>query len=39
MRVLVHSGLVIAKRNKQWTFDQRDERRIREVKKTLAAQV
>ena len=39
MRVLVHAGLVRAKRIKQWTFYQRDERRIREVKKSIAAQV
>ena len=39
MRVLVHAGLVRAKRIKQWTFYQRDERRIREVKRSIAAQV
>ena len=36
MRVLARAGLVRGKRIKQWTFYQRDERRIRELKrKTL----
>jgi ArsR family transcriptional regulator len=39
MRVLVHAGLVRGKRIKQWTFYQRDERRIRDLKKSIAAQV
>ena len=39
MRVLVHAGLVRAKRIKQWTFYRRDERQIREVKRSIAAQV
>jgi hypothetical protein len=30
---------VRAKRIKQWTFYRRDERRIDEVKRTIAAQV
>jgi ArsR family transcriptional regulator len=33
MRVLVRAGLVRGKRIKQWTFYQRDERRIRELKR------
>jgi len=32
MRVLVHAGLVRAKRTKKWTFYRRDEDRIRKVK-------
>ena len=39
MRVLTHAGLVRAKRIKQWTFYQRDERRIRDLKKSIVAQV
>ena len=33
LRVLVHAGLLRAKRIKQWTFYNRDEKRIREVKR------
>lgn len=33
MRVLARAGLVRGKRIKQWTFYQRDERRIRELKR------
>jgi DNA-binding transcriptional ArsR family regulator len=33
MRVLTRAGLVRGKRIKQWTFYQRDERRIRELKR------
>jgi DNA-binding transcriptional ArsR family regulator len=33
LRVLVHAGLIRAKRIKQWTFYKRDEARIRQVKK------
>ena len=33
LRVLVHAGLVRAKRIKQWTFYKRDEARIAQVKK------
>jgi ArsR family transcriptional regulator len=35
MRVLVQTGLVRAKRIKQWTFYKRDEKRIADVKATL----
>lgn len=37
LKVLVHAGLVRPKRIKQWTFYQRDETRIRALKRTLAA--
>jgi hypothetical protein len=37
MRVLVQAGLVRSKRIKQWIFYKRDERRIREIKKAIAA--
>ena len=39
MRVLAQAGLVRGKRIKQWTFYKRDERRIRELKRVLAAQL
>jgi DNA-binding transcriptional ArsR family regulator len=39
MRVLCEAELVRAKRIKQWTFYKRDERRIRELKKEIAADV
>ena len=39
MRVLCEAELVQAKRIKQWTFYKRDERRIREIKKAIAADV
>jgi ArsR family transcriptional regulator len=39
MRVLSQAGLVQGKRIKQWTFYKRDEKRIRELKRALAAQV
>jgi DNA-binding transcriptional ArsR family regulator len=35
LRVLTQSGLVTAKRIKQWTFYRRDEKRIREIKRAL----
>lgn len=35
MRVLVQSGLVRAKRIKQWTFYKRDERHIAEFKRAI----
>src|SRR5438309_10123725 len=35
MRVLVHAGLVQAKRIKQWTFYKRDEARIADLKRAL----
>jgi ArsR family transcriptional regulator len=39
MRVLAQAGLVQGKRIKQWTFYKRDEKRIRELKRVLAAQL
>jgi DNA-binding transcriptional ArsR family regulator len=39
MRVLTAAGLVRPKRIKQWTFYQRDEARIEEIKREIAAQV
>jgi DNA-binding transcriptional ArsR family regulator len=33
LRVLVHAGLIRARRIKQWTFYKRDEARIAQVKK------
>jgi ArsR family transcriptional regulator len=33
LRILVQAGLVRAKKIKQWTFYQRDERRIAQVKR------
>ena len=35
LRILVHAGLVRAKRIKQWTFYQRNEKRIAEVKRAF----
>src|ERR1700728_1092011 len=37
MRVLCQAQLVQSKRIKQWTFYKRDERRIREVRKSIAS--
>ena len=37
MRVLCQANLVQSKRIKRWTFYKRDERRIREIKKTIAS--
>lgn len=37
MRVLCQAKLVLAKRIKRWTFYKRDERRIREIKRSLAS--
>jgi DNA-binding transcriptional ArsR family regulator len=39
MRVLTQSGLVRAKRIKQWTFYRRDEARIAALKADLAAEL
>jgi DNA-binding transcriptional ArsR family regulator len=36
LRVLVQAGLLRPKRIKQWTFYQRDEARLKAVKKALA---
>jgi DNA-binding transcriptional ArsR family regulator len=35
LRVLTQAGLLRSKRIKQWTFYQRDEQRIAEIKRTL----
>ena len=39
MRILAQAGLVRAKRIKQWTFYQRDEARIRAIKRDILSQV
>ncbi len=39
MRILSQAGLVRAKRIKQWTFYRRDEKRIRQIKRAIAAQI
>jgi DNA-binding transcriptional ArsR family regulator len=39
MKLLTQTGLVRAKRIKQWTFHRRDEERIRAVKAMIAEQV
>jgi DNA-binding transcriptional ArsR family regulator len=39
MRVLAQAGLVQGKRIKQWTFYRRDEKRIRALKRVLAAEI
>jgi ArsR family transcriptional regulator len=39
MRVLSQAGLVQSKRIRQWTFYRRDERRIKQIKRSLAAQL
>ena len=39
MKVLSQAGLVRAKRIKQWTFYKRDEARIAEIKRAIAAEV
>ena len=36
LRILTHAGLVSGRRIKQWTFYQRNEKRIAEVKKAFA---
>ena len=35
LKILVEAGLLRAKRIKQWTFYQRDEKRIRAVKQAI----
>jgi DNA-binding transcriptional ArsR family regulator len=35
LRILTQAGLIRAKRIKQWTFYQRDESRIREIKQAI----
>jgi DNA-binding transcriptional ArsR family regulator len=37
LRILTHAGLLRAKRIKQWTFYQRNEQRIAEVKRAFRA--
>jgi DNA-binding transcriptional ArsR family regulator len=37
MRVLTQAGLVESKRIKQWTFYKRNESRIKEIKRSIAA--
>jgi DNA-binding transcriptional ArsR family regulator len=39
MRVLCQTGMVRSKRIKQWTFYKRNEPRIKEVKRSIAAQL
>ena len=39
MKVLTRAGLVRGKRIRQWTFYSRDEKRIRALKREIAAQV
>jgi ArsR family transcriptional regulator len=39
LKILAQAGLVRSRRIKQWTFYQRDEARIREVKKSILAEV
>ena len=36
LKILAQAGLIRGKRIKQWTFYQRDERGIRQIKKLLA---
>jgi len=37
MKILVQAGLVKSKRIKKWTFYQRDEKRIKSIKKNLSS--
>ena len=39
LKVLSQTGLLRAKRIKQWTFYRRDEARIREIKRAILAKV
>jgi ArsR family transcriptional regulator len=39
MKILAQAGLVRSKRIKQWTFYQRDERRIEAIKRAIANEV
>jgi DNA-binding transcriptional ArsR family regulator len=39
LNILVRARLLRGKRLKQWTFYQRDERRIKKIKRKLLAQV
>lgn len=37
LKILSQTGLIRAKRIKQWTFYKRDEKRIREIKQAILA--
>lgn len=39
LKILMQAGLIRGKRIKQWTFYQRDESRIRKIKKEILAKV
>ncbi|HTA70386.1 MAG TPA: helix-turn-helix domain-containing protein [Bryobacteraceae bacterium] len=39
LNILVRAGLLSGKRLKQWTFYQRDERRIKKIKRKLLSRV
>jgi DNA-binding transcriptional ArsR family regulator len=39
LNILVRAGLLRGKRLKQWTFYQRDERRIKKIKRKLLSRV
>jgi DNA-binding transcriptional ArsR family regulator len=39
LKILMQAGLVRGKRIKQWTFYQRDETKIRKIKKRISAKV
>jgi DNA-binding transcriptional ArsR family regulator len=39
MKIMTQAGLIRAKRVKQWTFYRRDEKRIADLKKTIAKNV
>ena len=39
MKILLHAGLVRAKRIKQWTFYKRDEAKIRRIKQRILERV
>jgi ArsR family transcriptional regulator len=39
LRVLTHTGLLQARRIKQWTYYRRDEARIREVRRAIATAI
>jgi DNA-binding transcriptional ArsR family regulator len=39
LKVLAYAGLVRSKRIKQWTFYRRDEARIAQIKRAIAAKI
>ncbi len=39
LKILSQAGLIRAKRIKQWTFYQRDEKRIKEIKQAILAKI